>query len=330
VFVLRGFPGVHKAAYASVAELLHRPPEEAATSYNFNDRGRRVHYIFMKKHSSDDRQQAAVQWWNEINHLPDTGGWDTLSAGVSWQFVSRHANSTLHVDEADGTSSQVQGKKLWILVKQEKAAQHGIGQLDLDAMRHHTAGTHHLSAWQQCESFQWCILEAGETIITPRDRLHAVCCIGDVDAISVGSYCWLTGTTRCRPTFYSPNSVASASELYHMLRLHHQNVCSSLTSLLQQDSRCQASACRRWLVQQPPCSSTMARQQQSQQPKQACLSAQLADGLDDCARRASWRTRRGVAGRRRRRQRKMMPLCAHRSTTTSLSPKTSATSWHFQ
>ena len=32
------------------------------------------------------------------------------------------------------------------------------------------------------------------TIILPRDRLHAVCCIGDIDAVSSGTYCWLAGT----------------------------------------------------------------------------------------------------------------------------------------
>ena len=38
------------------------------------------------------------------------------------------------------------------------------------------------------------MLNEGDTIITPRDRLHAVSCIGDVDAVSAGTYCWLPGT----------------------------------------------------------------------------------------------------------------------------------------
>lgn len=51
-----------------------------------------------------------------------------------------------------------------------------------------------LSAWLACDSFQWCVLDEGDTSILPRDRLHAVCCIGDIDAVSSGTYCLLAGT----------------------------------------------------------------------------------------------------------------------------------------
>jgi transposase len=67
-------------------------------------------------------------------------------------------------------------------------------ELDSDSMRDNPAGTHRMSAWLACPSFQWCILHPGDTIAHSRDWLHAVSCIGDEDSISSANYCWLQGT----------------------------------------------------------------------------------------------------------------------------------------
>jgi hypothetical protein len=137
---------------------------------------------------------AARAWWDTVNLLPDTGKLEDQSAGVVWTFVSRRAKSSLHVDTGDGTCTQVLGKKLWVLALAKEAREHGLVELDSDSMRDNPAGTHRMSAWLACDSFQWCILHPGDTIVHSRDWLHAVSCIGDEDSVSSANYCWLQGT----------------------------------------------------------------------------------------------------------------------------------------
>jgi len=194
VCILRNFPGALPPAYESVTALLQRPPTGDGVAYKFNHHGSRVHYVFTTLIGDSLRERRALDWWRNINRLPDLHKLDDLSAGAQWNFISRRAKSLLHLDSADGTCTQWHGQKLWVLVEVNEAKLHGIEQLQADCMRDDPAGTHRLSAWLACESFQWCVLHEGDTIITPRDRLHAVCCIGDVDAVSAGMYCWLQGT----------------------------------------------------------------------------------------------------------------------------------------
>ena len=194
VFILRDFPGALPAAYDSVTALLRCPPTGASVAYSFNDRGSRVHYVFTSLTRDERSASQASGWWRGVNRLKDSGKLDDLSAGTQWNFISRRAKSLLHLDSADGTCTQWHGQKLWVLVEVNEAKLHGIEQLQADCMRDDPAGTHRLSAWLACESFQWCVLHEGDTIVTPRDRLHAVSCIGDVDAVSAGAYCWLLGT----------------------------------------------------------------------------------------------------------------------------------------
>ena len=194
VFILRDFPGALPAAYDSVTALLRSPPTGAPVAYSFNHQRSRVHYVFTSLIGNARSGSQARDWWRGVSRLKDTGKLDDLSAGTQWNFISRRAKSLLHLDSADGTCTQWHGQKLWVLVEVNEAKLHGIEQLQADAMRDDPAGTHRLSTWLACDSFQWCILHEGDTIVTPRDRLHAVCCIGDVDAVSAGTYCWLRGT----------------------------------------------------------------------------------------------------------------------------------------
>jgi transposase len=195
VFILRDFPGATPPAVPSVTALLRHPPAVDTCPYSFNHHGSRVHYIFMTRMGDSAAEQAVAAWWRGVNLLPDVGLTHDHSNGCQWNFVSRRAKSSLHVDSADGTSTQWLGKKLWVLAEAGEAERHGITPLQSDAMRNNPAGEHRLSAWLACNTFQWCVLDEGDTIITPRDRLHAVCCIGDVDAVSAGIYCWLQGTS---------------------------------------------------------------------------------------------------------------------------------------
>ena len=194
VFILRDFPGALAPAYDSVTALLHSPPTGAPVAYSFNHQRSRVHYVFTSLMSDTRSGSQARDWWRGVSQLKDTGKLDDFSAGTQWNFISRRTKSLLHLDSADGTCTQWYGQKLWVLVEINEAKLHGIEPLHADAMRDDPAGTHRLSAWLACESFQWCILHEGDTIITPRDRLHAVSCIGDMDAVSAGAYCWLLGT----------------------------------------------------------------------------------------------------------------------------------------
>jgi hypothetical protein len=194
VFILRDFPGALPAAYDSVTALLRSPPTGASVAYSFNHQRSRVHYVFTSLMRDTHSGSQARDWWRGVSQLKDTGKLDDLSSGTQWNFISRRAKSLLHLDSADGICTQWHGQKLWVLVEVNEAKLHGIEQLQSDAMRDDLAGTHRLSAWLACKSFQWCILHEGDTIIMPRDRLHAVSCVGDVDAVSAGSYCWLLGT----------------------------------------------------------------------------------------------------------------------------------------
>lgn len=194
VLVLRNFPGAAPPAYDSIAALLTHPPAREECDYSYNARGTRVHYMFKKGWADTPPAQQVRAWWKTINLLPDVGQREALSAGVLWNFVSRRGKSALHLDSGDGTSSQWHGRKLWVLVAVEEAKQHGIEELRSDSMREHPAGTFRLSDWLACATFQWCILNAGDTIVMPRNRLHAVTCVGDTDSISTGQYCLLDGT----------------------------------------------------------------------------------------------------------------------------------------
>jgi hypothetical protein len=199
VLILRNFPGAAPAARASVAAALQDPPVEESRVYNYNKSGSHVHYVLKTLYADTPSAQQAAAWWRTVNLLPDTGKLDDLSAGVLWSFISRRGDSALHLDQADGTCSQLQGKKLWVLVDRDEAAAQHIVPLHVDVMRDHPAGEHRFMAWQQCPSFQWCILDEGDTIVQPRTRLHAVFCIGDVDSVSSGAYCWLAGTPSPLP-----------------------------------------------------------------------------------------------------------------------------------
>ncbi len=204
VQILHDFPAVAPPAYITVAQLLHQPPDHKDVCYTFMSRRSRVHYIFTQPWGDSLQAQAVKRWWSKVNQLPELGHNQALSSDAVFNFVSRRGKSVLHVDEADGVTTQIVGKKLWVLVKEEEALRHGIVVLTGDAMREENAGVHRLISWKQCLSFQWCILQEGDTIVLPRDRLHAVCCIGEVDSISTGLYCWLRGTAN--PNSHSPAS----------------------------------------------------------------------------------------------------------------------------
>jgi transposase len=194
VYILRNFPGTLPATYSSVTAAVSRPPSEEERVYSYNSNGCHVHYVLKTLLDDTPATQQGRDWWRNINLLPTTGKLDGMGSDQLWSFVSRRSGSLLHIDDADGTCSQLLGKKLWVLVDREEAARQHLVPVDADVMRDAPAGTHRFSSWQQCNSFQWCILHEGDTIATPRDRLHAVFCIGDVDSVSAGVYCWIAGT----------------------------------------------------------------------------------------------------------------------------------------
>ena len=206
VLVLRNFPGSAPPAFDSIAALLTHPPAREECDYSYNARGTRVHYMFKTGWADSPPAQQARAWWKTINLLPDIGPREALSAGVVWNFLSRRGKSALHLDSGDGTSSQWHGRKLWVLVavESDEAKQHGIEELHSDSMREHPAGAFRLSDWLACATFQWCILNAGDTIVMPRNRLHAVTCIGDIDSISTGQYCLLAGTPPLPAGYFQP------------------------------------------------------------------------------------------------------------------------------
>lgn len=194
LFILRGFPGTLPPAYDSISAVLRSKLPEDGCGYSFNDRGRRVHIILCTLIADTPSAQAARSWWHTVDTLRDTGKCDESNGGAQFNFASRRAMSSLHLDPADGVNSQVHGSKLWVLVLASEAKERGIEQVNADVMRDQPAGTHRFSAWLACDSFRWCILQEGDTIAHSRVWLHAVCCIGDEDSISSAKYCWLAGT----------------------------------------------------------------------------------------------------------------------------------------
>jgi hypothetical protein len=111
VFILRNFPGATPPAIPTVTALLRHPPCMDTCPYSFNHHGSRVHFIFMTRMGDSAAEQAAAAWWHRVNLLPDVGLTHDHSNGCQWNFVSRRAKSSLHVDSADGTSTQWLGKK---------------------------------------------------------------------------------------------------------------------------------------------------------------------------------------------------------------------------
>ena len=108
VRILRNFPGALPPAYESVTALLQRPPTGDGVAYKFNHHGSRVHYVFTTLIGDSLRERRALDWWRNINRLPDLHKLDDLSAGTQWNFISRRAKSLLHLDTADGTCAQLQ------------------------------------------------------------------------------------------------------------------------------------------------------------------------------------------------------------------------------
>jgi transposase len=194
VFILQGFPGTLPPAYDSISAVLRSKLPEDGCGYSFNDCGRRVHVILCTLTGDAPSAQAARSWWHTVDTLRDIGECDESNGGAQFLFASRRAMSSLHLDPADGVNSQVHGSKLWVLVLASEAKEHGIVQVEADAMRERPVGTHLFSAWLACASFCWCVLHEGDTIAHSRKWLHAVCCIGDTDSISSAKYCWLAGT----------------------------------------------------------------------------------------------------------------------------------------
>jgi transposase len=162
--------------------------------YSYNNRGSRVHLILKTAPDDSSQTRTGLAWWQPINQLFERPILDDISGRTIWTFISRQGGSPLHLDSADGTCTQVHGRKLWVIVDKEEAKAHGIEEVEFDPMREDPSGTHSFSAWLDCPSFQWAIMEEGDTVVLPHSRLHGVHTIGDEDSVSCGSYCWLLGT----------------------------------------------------------------------------------------------------------------------------------------
>jgi transposase len=194
VVIVRGFPGWVQPPYATVAEALKSHPSIDHRIYSYNKSGTVVHFVERSAPDASSQTTTALAWWKPINLLYDRPILDEISGRTIWSFYSRRAGSPLHTDSADRTTSQIVGRKLWVFVDAAEAKSHGIEQIDLDPMREDPAGVHSFTAWLECPSFQWTILQEGDTLLLPRTRLHGVHSIGDVDSVSCGIYCWLACT----------------------------------------------------------------------------------------------------------------------------------------
>lgn len=194
VVIVRGFPGCVQPPYATIAEAMKSHPSIDHRIYSYNKSGTVVHFVERSAPDASLQTTTALAWWKPINQLYDRPILDEISGRTIWSFYSRRAGSPLHTDSADGTSSQIVGRKLWVFVDATEAKSLGIEQIDLDPMREDPAGAHTFTAWLECPSFQWTILQEGDTLFLPRTRLHGVHSIGDEDSVSCGIYCWLQVT----------------------------------------------------------------------------------------------------------------------------------------
>jgi transposase len=212
VFLLRDFPGALPPAYSTVSAFLHDPLPVESRHYSFNERGKRVHVILHQPVADTLEAQHAFDWWKPLQRRLGARFIDDLSQRRVWTFISRRAGSGLHTDDGASTCTQWQGRKLWVLVNADEAGAHGIEQINTDIMRDDCTGTHGLMAWLHCDSFRWCLLNPGDTIVLPGNYLHAVRCIGDEDSISSGTYYSIQTPTppSSRPLSPAPTAQSSA------------------------------------------------------------------------------------------------------------------------
>ena len=204
VIVVRNFPAAMPPTWRSVRDVIITPPPEANVRYHYNRSRSHVHALLIERYDRREDLQQQRDWWGKVNILPDSGKLDALSSGTLWSAVSRRGKMLLHIDSTDGVSTQWTGRKLWVFVNAEEAAAQGIRESPRDAMRDETPGLYRFINWQQCPSFQWVIVNEGDTLLLPGDLLHAVSCIGDEDAVASSIYCHIAGT---------PAAIKAAAEL---------------------------------------------------------------------------------------------------------------------
>ena len=195
VMIVRNFPAAMKPTWQTVRDAIMMQIPEENVRYHYNQSRSRVHALLRERYDKREDLQQQRDWWALINLLPDTGNLDDLSSGTLWSAVSRRGRSLLHVDDTDGVSWQWTGRKLWVFVNRDEAAAQGIHESRLDSMRDEAPGLHRFINWEQCPSFQWAIVNEGDTLLLPGDLLHAVSCIGDEDAVASSIYCHIAGTT---------------------------------------------------------------------------------------------------------------------------------------
>ena len=226
VIIVRNFPGAMKSTRRSVRDVVIEDIPEESLHYYYNRSRCAVHALLRERYDNREDLQQQRDWWSTINILPDTG---KLSSGTLWSAVSRRGKSLLHVDDTDGVSTQWVGRKVWVFVKLEEALKHGIRSSSLDSMRNESPGLYRFTDWQQCPSFEWLIVNEGDTLFLPRDRLHAVCCVGDEDAVASSIYCHIAGTPAVTEVNTNPR-LRKKAKLTHFLpppaQLPHSTVIS--------------------------------------------------------------------------------------------------------
>ena len=194
VLVVRNFPAAMKPTRQTVRDVIMDEIPSDNIRYLYNRSRSHVHALLMERYDGREDLQQQRHWWSTINLLPDTGNLDKLSGGTLWSAVSRRGKTLLHLDETDGVSWQWTGRKVWVFVNRDEAAAQEIKPSPLDSMRDETPGLYRFTVWQQCPSFQWLIVNEGDTLLLPADYLHAVCSIGDEDAVASSIYCHIAGT----------------------------------------------------------------------------------------------------------------------------------------
>jgi hypothetical protein len=119
--------------------------------------------------------------YNMLCRLPMK--YDTAGHAV-WYVQSIADGAPLHCDYVDAEVNVLSGRKVWVTVRWQEAMAAGIDVVDVRSKR----PSHTWAQFLQCPSFRWFIVEAGDSLFMPADRLHGTHALGVEMARSTGHY----------------------------------------------------------------------------------------------------------------------------------------------
>lgn len=103
---------------------------------------------------------------------------------VVWYVQSIADGASLHCDYVDSEVNVLSGQKVWVTVRWQEAKAAGIDVIDVRSAR----PSHTWQQFLQCPSFHWFIVEQGDSLFMPADRLHGTHALGKDMACSTGHY----------------------------------------------------------------------------------------------------------------------------------------------